>query len=146
MALQDFLLTLSEAQDDITTVGDHYSKSIDLGEGVDPFGNARAANYGDGIGEANTLQIKVVGDDFASGGSGTLAVTLQDSADDSSWADTEMAVDPIAVADLVKGYTILKRQLPETLRRYIRLKYTVGTAALSDGKVDAYIGYRDSDV
>jgi hypothetical protein len=75
---------------------------------------------------------------FTSGGAGTLQVVLQDSADNNTFAD--VVVGPVfALAALVLGAVVFQMQPPVGLRRYTRLAYRVATAAMTAGKVDAYI-------
>lgn len=72
-----------------------------------------------------------------SGGSSTLTVALQDSADNSSFADVVLT-PAIAKATLVAGYEI-RLPLPPRLRRYTRLNYTVAVADLTAGKFNAFL-------
>lgn len=73
-----------------------------------------------------------------SGGAATLAAVLQDSADNSAWAD--LVVGPaIAVASLTAGKEILKVRVPIGTRRYLRFAWRIGTAVLTAGKFDAFL-------
>lgn len=76
---------------------------------------------------------------FTSGGAGTLQFVLQDSADNSSWADVQTLTPAIALASLTANTTQVRARLPIGLRRYIRIAYRVGTAAMTAGTVDAYL-------
>lgn len=73
-----------------------------------------------------------------SGGAGTLTPVLQDSADGSTWADA--LVGPTsALAALVAGATLWQTSPPAGTRRYLRVVFRVGTAALTAGKFEAFI-------
>jgi len=93
------------------------------------------------IGEGTKLVLHVeVSEAFASGTSaGTLSIKLQDSADASSWADLAINTKAFAIADLTAGAKLVEIALPYKLRRYLKLVYTVGTEAMTAGKVNAYI-------
>lgn len=72
-----------------------------------------------------------------SAGASTVTFSVQDSADNSSFAD--VAVSPaVAKATLVAGYQLII-PMPTKLRRYCRVYYTVGTANLTAGKFSAQI-------
>ncbi|MBS0520515.1 MAG: hypothetical protein JSR90_17600 [Proteobacteria bacterium] len=73
---------------------------------------------------------------FASGGSATMQVQVQTSADNSSWATLAQS-DAIPVASLVQGYRFLPGDLPGPTSRYLRLNYVVGTAAMTAGAFTA---------
>jgi len=75
---------------------------------------------------------------FTSGGAGTLQVVLQDSADNITFADVQVG-GVFALAALVVGAVVFQMQPPVGLRRYTRFAYRVATAAMTAGKVDAYI-------
>lgn len=70
-------------------------------------------------------------------GAGTLAIALQDSADNSSFADV-LTLPPIAVASLVVG-TRLYIPLPARMRRYIRNNYTIASGPFTGGTLCAQI-------
>jgi len=124
----DAKLIFSEDQA-ITTVGNHNSTNI-----LD-FGVANP-----NLGEGTKLVLHVeVSEAFASGGSATLTVDVQDSADNSSYASIGIKTGAIAVADLTAGKKILEIPLPYSFRRYMKIVYTVGTADFTAGKVNAYI-------
>lgn len=76
---------------------------------------------------------------FTSAGAGTLQVKLQDSADNSTFADVQTLTAVLALAALTADTVIARVRLPIGLRRYLRLAYTVGTAAMTAGTVDAFL-------
>ena len=73
---------------------------------------------------------------FTSGGSATLQVQVQTSADNSSWSILDQS-DAIPVAALVQGYKFLPNKLAGPTQRYLRLNYSVGTAAMTAGALTA---------
>lgn len=73
-----------------------------------------------------------------SGGSATVQAVLQDSADNSTFADV-VAGPAVAVAGVTAGTALLQIQPPPGMRRYSRVAYRVGTAVLTAGKFDAYV-------
>ena len=99
--------------------------------------DAGAANRDIGNGEPLELVV-VVGEAAVSGGSSTLVITLQDSADNSSFADV-LSSPSIPKASITLGAELFKTKLPVGLRRYTRLNYTVGTADLTAGKFTAFL-------
>ena len=76
---------------------------------------------------------------FTSAGAGTLQVVLQDSADNSTFADVQTLTGAVALAALGANKKQVRARLPIGLRRYIRLAYRVGTAAMTAGTVDAFL-------
>lgn len=70
-------------------------------------------------------------------GAGTVTFSVQDSADNSSWADV-VATGAIGKAALGAGQQIVL-PMPTKLRRYCRVYYTVGTGPLTAGKFSAQI-------
>lgn len=89
------------------------------------------------IGSGEPIEVLVaVGTAFTASGSATMTIALQDSADNSSFAD--VLVGPaIAVASMVAGYEAFRVRLPATLRRYIALNYTVATGPMTAGALTA---------
>jgi len=89
------------------------------------------------LGEGTPLFARVrVTADFADGTS--LKVSLQDSADNSTFADLASTA-AIATATLVQGYNFVKLAIPDEHRRYVRLNYTV-SGTMTAGKVTAWVG------
>jgi hypothetical protein len=70
-------------------------------------------------------------------GAGTLAIALQDSADNSSFADV-LTLPPIAFGSLVVG-TRLYIPLPAKMRRYIRNNYTIASGPFTGGTLSAQV-------
>lgn len=75
---------------------------------------------------------------FASGGAGTLAVTVETS-DDNSTYRTLATSKTFALSELKQGANLLLVALPVGVSRYLRVTYTVATAAMTAGKVDAML-------
>lgn len=75
---------------------------------------------------------------FTSGGSGTLAVNLvTDDASNFGSATTIPLVAATAVASLIANKVLFQGRLPIGIKRYRKLQYVVGTAAMTAGKIDA---------
>lgn len=89
---------------------------------------------GDAIGQELTIHV-VVDTTFATLTS--LTVSLETSADDSTWT-TVLSGPAIAAASLTKGANIFCVRVPQGLSRYVRLKYTVGGSNATAGKVTAF--------
>jgi hypothetical protein len=118
---------LSDAQA-VTSTGDAASTNV--------YDTGAAADVG--IGNDIYVYVKTKAA-FTSGGSGTLQVVLQDSADNSTFADVQALTPVKALATLTANTDLVRARLPIGLRRYIRLAYRVGTAAMTAGTVDAYL-------
>lgn len=140
MGVLDQNLVLSDAQAETTVAAHDSDNVIDMGAGYDEWGNAKIADYGEAT-KAPWLHVRV-NTTFTSGGSATLTAALQDSADNSSFAAASPAVSSgsVAVADLSAGTSLIRMPLPPNLRRYVKLVYTIGTAAMTAGKLDAWVG------
>jgi len=128
MGMLDANTKLSIAQA-VTSTGDTASTNIyDTG----------SANSSD-IGLNDGLWINIVVDTTAtSSGSATVQAVLQDSADGSTFADA--LVGPVVpVASVVQGVALLQACPPLGMRRYFRIVYRIGTAALTAGKFTAFV-------
>jgi hypothetical protein len=86
-----------------------------------------------------------VGTAFTSDGSGTLSVELLQSATNSSasGAATGIKLDTVAKTALTAGKKLLSVKLPTNLLQYLELKYTIGTAAMTAGTLDAVLSPDD---
>ena len=94
---------------------------------------------------ASDLYLVITTDEAATAsGSATVTFSLQDSADNSSFADVAVTA-AIGKATLVAGYQRII-PLPIRLRRYLRAYYTVATGPLTAGKFSAQIvaGYQQN--
>ena len=69
-------------------------------------------------------------------GAATVAVTLQDSADNSAWRD--IASKTLTIADMKVGASHVLG-IPYQTQRYLRVNYTVATGPLTAGKFNAAI-------
>lgn len=120
--IQDAALRLSANQAVTTTAAS--TNVIDLGATPPDLG-----------GGANVFAVATVSEAFATCTS--VKVSLQDSADNSTFAD--IASGPvIAVADLVVGKDVMLA-VPQGHRRYLRLNYTVAGSAATAGKFNAVL-------
>lgn len=89
---------------------------------------------GDAIGQELTIHVVV---DTAFATLTSLTVSLETSADDSTWT-TVLSGPAIALASLTKGASIFCVRVPQGLSRYVRMKYTVGGSNATTGKVTAF--------
>ena len=125
-------LIFNENQE-VTSTADS-TDSLDLGAGTDHAGNAIVLNAG----ESGRMWLNVaIPTAYVSGTS--VAFKLQDSADDNSFADTQIDTGAIVVETLVAGYTVLRMPMPPDTRRYVKMVYTV-VGSPSAGKITTWIG------
>ncbi|WP_417244293.1 Bbp16 family capsid cement protein [Celeribacter sp.] len=110
--------------------------------------STNSLDIGDYRGHGNEMYLVIaVTEDFNALTS--LTVTLEDSADDSSFA-TVLSTAAIVEATLTAGYRFAIERIPFNCRRYLQIGYTVAGDNADAGKVDAYISpvipewYRDS--
>jgi len=91
------------------------------------------------IGSGNQIEVLVgVGTAFTAAGAATMTIALQDSADNTTFAD--VLVSPaIAVASLAAGFEALRVRVPATTRRYIALNYTIATGPMTAGALTAVL-------
>ena len=122
----DNLLVLSDAQ--AVTAAAASTNVIDL---TSVLGSAAMTS-------AAKVQFLVDTTAAATGGASNVTFSLQDSADNSSFADVVRSV-AIAKATLVAGYVAFQCVIPAGLRRYVRAYYTPDTNDLTSGKFDARI-------
>ena len=120
--------------------------SADAGDSPTAIGSTASTNVIDlgvarDIGGATSDQLMLLAQvitAFTSGGSGTLKVQYQGSNDNATWSTLAQS-DDIAVASLTAGYKFLAGELvnPNTLYRYHRLNYVIGTAVMTAGAIRA---------
>ena len=127
MGMLDVNTKFSVAQA-VTSTGDTASTNIY------DAGSAAAADFG--LHESTWLNV-LCSTTATSGGAATVAAVLQDSADASSWADVLVGA-ALPVASVVAGTVMMQLVPPVGLRRYNRVVYRVGTAALTAGKFEAF--------
>ncbi|MGL4315338.1 MAG: Bbp16 family capsid cement protein [Pseudomonas sp.] len=127
MAIIDKFLELSSAQ--AITVTAPSTNVIDAGA-------TKSASLGRDIGSGKQLFLEV-NITTSMAGSGTLTIALQDSADNSTFADV-LELPAIAVAALTAGKTYYV-PLPAGLRRYIRANYTITSGPFTAGALQASI-------
>lgn len=128
MGMLDINTKFSAAQA-VTSTGDTASTN------VYDAGSAESSD----IGLNDELWFNVICSTTAtSGGSATVQAVLQDSADNSTFADALVGA-VLPVASVKHGAVLLQACPPLGLRRYTRIVYRVGTAALTAGKFDAFV-------
>ena len=120
----DKLLQVSDAQ--AVTASAASTDVIDFGQ----------TNPNTGMDDLTVLAITV--DESATAvGAATVVFSIQDSADNSTFADVATTV-AVGKATLVAGYQ-LTIKMPNKLRRYCRVYYTVATGPLTAGKFSAQV-------
>jgi hypothetical protein len=120
----DKLLQVSDAQ--AVTASAASTDVIDFGQ----------ANPNSGINHITTLAI-TVDETATAAGAATVTFSVQDSADNSSFADVAVTA-ATGKAALPAGAQVLI-QMPVVHRRYVRAYYTVATGPLTAGKFSAQI-------
>ncbi len=120
----DKLLQVSNEQ--VVTVTAASTDVIDFGQ----------LNPNSGMGQNTTVAI-TVDEVAAAAGAATVTFSVQDSADNSSFADVAVTA-AIGKATLVAGAQVLI-PMPVAHRRYVRAYYTVATGPLTTGKFSAQI-------
>lgn len=75
---------------------------------------------------------------FTSGGAGTLQAVLQDSADNSSFADVQTLTPVLALAALTANKVLAVTRYPGVLRRYTRVAWRIAAFAMTGGTVSAF--------
>lgn len=129
MGMLDSEVVFSEAQA-VTATGDNASTNA--------YDNGTANTDGAGLTGENLWIQAQCSTTATSGGSATVQAVLQDSADNSSFADV-VAGKAFAVANVTAGTQLLAVQPPPGMRRYWRVAWRIGTAALTAGKFDAFV-------
>ena len=84
-----------------------------------------------------TSMVITVDEAAAASGAATVTISVQDSADNSTFADVAVTA-AIGKATLAAGYQIVI-PMPTKLRRYCRVYYTVATGPLTAGKFSAQV-------
>lgn len=120
----DKLLQVSDAQ--AVTASAASTDVIDFGQ----------ANPNSGINQNTSLAI-TVDETATAAGAATVTFSVQDSADNSSFADVAVTA-ATGKAALPAGAQVLI-QMPVVHRRYVRAYYTVATGPLTAGKFSAQI-------
>ena len=92
------------------------------------------ANPNTGMDDRSSMVI-TVDEAAAATGAATVTISVQDSADNSTFADVAVTA-AIGKATLVAGYQHVI-PMPTKLRRYCRVYYTVATGPLTAGKFSA---------
>ena len=129
MAIIDRYLQVSNAQ--VVTATAVSTDVIDAGA-------TKNAAIGRDLGGGTQLFLEItVGATFTAAGAGTLAIALQDSADNATFADV-LTLPPLALASLAVGSRFYI-PLPAKMRRYIRANYTVATGPMLTGNVSAQV-------
>lgn len=146
----DGLLQFSSAQNLAQAAGSYDSTNIlDLGISGLPASASGGGARDIGIGDDPAMKLLVlVTTTFTSGGAPTLAVSLQGAPDNGSGAPGAYTVmtqsAAFALATLVAGARLLDQDMPrpapgQPLPRFLKLSYTIATAATTAGNVSSFI-------
>ena len=124
---------------------DNYGK-LASAQAVTATGDTASTNIYDS-GSVNSSDLAMTGEQLwinatvdtaaTSAGAATMQAVLQDSADGTTFADV-VAGPVLALASIVAGAELLHITPPTGMRRYFRIAWRVGTAALTAGKFTAY--------
>lgn len=129
MAIIDKFLQISNAQ--VITATAVSTDVIDAGATKNPA-------IGRDLGGGTQLFLEVtVAQTFTAAGAATLAIALQDSADNATFNDV-LSLPVLALSNLTVG-TRFYIPLPARLRRYLRANYTVATGPMTAGIINAQI-------
>lgn len=129
MAIIDRFLQISNAQ--AVTATAVSTDVIDAGATKNPA-------IGRDLGGGTQLFLEItVGQTFTAAGAATLAIALQDSADNATFNDV-LSLPVLALSNLTVG-TRFYIPLPARLRRYLRANYTVATGPMTAGIINAQI-------
>lgn len=129
MAYLDAQLVLSNAQADTEVSAHDSTNKLDLGA------------VRDYVGQGQDLVLNVVvNTTFTSGGAATLAVAVLSCATVDGSYTTHVSTPALALAGLTAGTILLQITLPPDIERYLKLTYTIGTAVMTAGAIDAWIG------
>lgn len=130
MGMLDQEVIFSDAQV-VTATGDTPSTNV--------YNTGGANGQGDAGQTGENLWINAfINTTVTSGGAATVQAVLQDSADNSSFADV-VSGPSLALAASIAGAALLQVQPPVGMRQYWRIVYRIGTAVLTAGKFDAYV-------
>ena len=119
--------TFSDAQSVASAAGDVISTNVyDTGAATDV-----------GIGADIYLYAKMNAALVGAGAS--IAVVLQDSADNSTFADVQVVSKVVPVASATLNAELVRARLPIGLRRYLRLVYRISGATTTAGTVSSFL-------
>lgn len=126
--IQDYNMILSAAQA-LTTAGTADSTNV-LDFGI--------ANPNSGAATPLVVEVTVDTTFTSANSTATLAISLQDSADDSNYT-VVWTSETFAIAALTAGARLVSMALPAEHKRYLKIVYTIGTQDFTAGKVNASI-------
>jgi hypothetical protein len=136
--IHDAKYVMSEDQAIASTSDTACTRPIDLHGGLTKNEWGTAIDKEIGEGGKVWLNVKVT-EKFTSNGAGTLDAKFEHSDDDSSYSSV-LSSGALAKTTLVAGYNIHRVAVPaNSLKRYVRMNYTVATAAMTAGKITATI-------
>lgn len=114
------------------------------GQAITALGDTASTNSYDhgpgnsGVGAGDLWLVARTGNAVTSGGAATVQVVLQDAADNATFVDVSVLTPALALAALGANKTIAIARMPGNVRRYSRIVFRVGTAALTAGTFSAF--------
>ena len=136
MAILDVKTFLSDKQD-LTGTTASSTNILDFGQGKTAFGGTQNNTYNESVHSFNFVNVAIHAELTTAA---AMTVTIQDSADGSSFADTSAK---LTLASGFKAGTMERIALPKNCRRYIRINYAA--TALAGANVSAWVGFAERD-
>lgn len=147
MSAIDYQNAFSNDQAFTTGTTNNSTNVLDLSGGVDKtaweqYARSSTGSRGQFPGDTPNLWLNVLITTAAtSSGSPSVGFILEESADNSTFTTVPgFSATGLAKATLVQGYMPLRQPLAGVTKRYLRMRYTVETAALTTCKVCAWLG------
>ena len=128
MTILDATLEFSDAQAETTQAAHDSDNVLNM--------NIADANLGAGTPKWVVAEVSTL---FESGGAATLACELQDSATVGGTYTTLAGGQVHVLATLVKGFKLLVIPLPAEHLQFVKLIYTIASADMTAGAINAYI-------
>lgn len=138
----DTLTLMSDDQDLAQVAGTYYSDVLNtLGDAGYTTSQDAPSGVTNDLGKGFPVELLVqVTELFASGGAPTFDVTLETATDEVFTTPVSMLTSKqFALADLVAGAYLLPQHIPYDTLQWVRVKYVIGTATTTAGKITAGI-------
>lgn len=147
MSAIDYQNAFSDDQAFTTATTNVSTNVLDLSGGVkrtawEQFSKASTGTRSQFPGDTGNLWLNVLITTAAtSGGAAVLGFVLEESTDNNTFTTVPGALTTgVALATCAVGYMPLRQPLAGVTKRYLRMRYTVETAALTTCKVSAWLG------
>ncbi|PHS70689.1 MAG: hypothetical protein COB23_03175 [Methylophaga sp.] len=135
----DTLTMFSDDQDLAKAAGSYYSDVLSLKATGYTTSKDAPNGVGSDLGKGRAVPLMCqVTEAFTSGGAATVQVALQTSTDEAFSSPVDlMTGKQFSLAELVQGLHLLPEHVPYGSLNYLRIKYIIGTATTTAGKVTA---------